>query len=155
MSIAMWKNFACHVAFRCQARPAAAAMLLRVPTTITKVLPNYCLDSFSGVRGMATKKQGGSSGNGRDSAGRRLGIKLYEGAYAKAGAIVIRQRGCKWRAGDNAAMGKDHTVFATQPGRVQFTRHPYHKKKRHIVSIMEETAWISQREQNKREENLI
>jgi large subunit ribosomal protein L27 len=99
------------------------------------------------VRGMATKKQGGSSGNGRDSAGRRLGIKLYEGAYAKAGAIVIRQRGCKWRAGDNAAMGKDHTVFATQPGRVQFTRHPYHKKKRHVVSIIDETAWISQREQ--------
>lgn len=87
------------------------------------------------VRGMATKKQGGSSSNGRDSAGRRLGLKLTAGQYAKAGSIVVRQRGAKFRPGDNTAMGRDHTIFATQPGVVKFTRHPRHKKKRHIVSI--------------------
>ena len=90
------------------------------------------------VRGMATKKQGGSSSNGRDSAGRRLGIKLYPGQYAKAGSIVVRQRGAKFRPGDNVGIGRDHTIFATQPGVVQFTRHPHHKKKRHIVHIVAE-----------------
>ena len=90
------------------------------------------------VRGMATKKQGGSSNNGRDSAGRRLGIKLWPGQWAKPGSIVVRQRGAKFRAGENAGMGKDHTIFATQPGKVTFTRHPHHKKKRHIVSIVQE-----------------
>jgi len=90
------------------------------------------------IRGMATKKQGGSSNNGRDSAGRRLGIKLYPGQYAKAGSIVVRQRGAKFRPGDNTGMGRDHTIFATQPGIVNFTRHPYHKKKRYLVNIMAE-----------------
>lgn len=88
------------------------------------------------VRGMATKKQGGSSNNGRDSAGRRLGIKLYPGMHAKAGSIVVRQRGVKFRPGTNVGIGKDHTIYATQPGVVQFTRHPHHKKKRHIVHIV-------------------
>ena len=90
----------------------------------------------SQIRGMATKKQGGSSSNGRDSAGRRLGIKIYPGMHAKAGSIVVRQRGAKFRPGENVGMGRDHTIFATQPGQVKFTRHPHHKKKRHIIHIV-------------------
>ena len=71
---------------------------------------------------MATKKQGGSSKNGRDSIGRRLGIKLFPGQQAKAGSILVRQRGQKFRAGENVGMGKDHTLFAKQAGTVRMTR---------------------------------
>ena len=83
---------------------------------------------------MATKKQGGSSKNGRDSAGRRLGIKLYPGQHAKAGSIIVRQRGAKFRPGDNAGMGKDHTIFAKHAGVVRMTRLPTNKK-RNVVHI--------------------
>ena len=69
---------------------------------------------------MAHKKAGGSSRNGRDSAGRRLGVKLYGQQEAKGGNIIVRQRGTKFHAGENVAMGKDHTLFATTAGRVQF-----------------------------------
>ena len=69
---------------------------------------------------MAHKKAGGSSRNGRDSAGRRLGVKLFGGQDAKGGSIIIRQRGTKYYAGENVAMGKDHTLFATHPGIVSF-----------------------------------
>lgn len=69
---------------------------------------------------MAHKKAGGSSRNGRDSAGRRLGVKLYGGEQAKGGAILVRQRGTKVRAGENVGIGKDHTLFAKVPGTVQF-----------------------------------
>jgi large subunit ribosomal protein L27 len=69
---------------------------------------------------MAHKKAGGSSRNGRDSAGRRLGVKLYGGQEAKGGAILVRQRGTKFFAGDNVGMGKDHTLFAEVPGTVRF-----------------------------------
>ncbi|MDP9128310.1 MAG: 50S ribosomal protein L27 [Pseudomonadota bacterium] len=69
---------------------------------------------------MAHKKAGGSSRNGRDSAGRRLGVKLYGGEKAKGGAILVRQRGTKVYAGENVGMGKDHTLFATVEGTVSF-----------------------------------
>ena len=69
---------------------------------------------------MAHKKAGGSSRNGRDSAGRRLGLKQFGGEVVIAGNIIARQRGTKWHAGANVGMGKDHTLFALTDGRVEF-----------------------------------
>jgi large subunit ribosomal protein L27 len=69
---------------------------------------------------MAHKKAGGSSRNGRDSAGRRLGVKMFGGQWVLAGNILARQRGTKWHAGDNVGMGKDHTLFALINGQVAF-----------------------------------
>ena len=69
---------------------------------------------------MAHKKAGGSSRNGRDSAGRRLGVKSYGGEIVLAGNILARQRGTKWHAGPNVGTGKDHTLFALVDGRVEF-----------------------------------
>jgi large subunit ribosomal protein L27 len=69
---------------------------------------------------MAHKKAGGSSRNGRDSAGRRLGVKLYGGETCLAGNILVRQRGTKWHPGHNVGIGKDHTLFALINGRVEF-----------------------------------
>lgn len=71
---------------------------------------------------MAHKKAGGSSRNGRDSAGQRLGVKRYGGEEVLAGNIIIRQRGTKFRPGANVGLGKDHTIFARVDGRVLFTR---------------------------------
>ena len=70
---------------------------------------------------MAHKKAGGSSRNGRDSAGRRLGVKIYGGQECLAGNIIIRQRGTKVHPGHNVGMGKDHTIFALVDGQVRFT----------------------------------
>ena len=69
---------------------------------------------------MAHKKAGGSSRNGRDSAGRRLGVKKFGGEQVIAGNIIIRQRGTKYHAGSNVGMGKDHTLFALTDGQVSF-----------------------------------
>jgi len=69
---------------------------------------------------MATKKAGGSSRNGRDSAGRRLGAKKSDGQEVLAGNILYRQRGTKIHPGKNVGMGKDHTLFALVPGKVEF-----------------------------------
>ncbi len=69
---------------------------------------------------MAHKKAGGSSRNGRDTAGRRLGVKKYGGQHVIAGNIIIRQRGTKWHPGENVGMGKDHTLFALNEGHVAF-----------------------------------
>ena len=82
----------------------------------------------------ATKKAGGSSNNGRDSAGRRLGIKVWPGAKAKAGGIIVRQRGKKFLVGENVGMGNDHTVFALVAGRVRLTKSP-NNRKRHFVHV--------------------
>ena len=71
---------------------------------------------------MAHKKAGGSSRNGRDSAGRRLGVKLFGGQEAIAGNIIVRQRGTKWWAGANVGMGKDHTLYALPDGHVTFKK---------------------------------
>ena len=71
---------------------------------------------------MAHKKAGGSSRNGRDSAGRRLGVKKFGGESVLAGNIIVRQRGTKVNPGQNVGMGKDHTLFATDHGQVLFRR---------------------------------
>jgi large subunit ribosomal protein L27 len=82
---------------------------------------------------MAHKKAGGSSRNGRDSVGRRLGVKLYGGQQAIPGNIIVRQRGTKFWPGEGVGMGKDHTIFATVTGAVQF-----HKglKGRTFISVL-------------------
>ncbi|MFG1302066.1 50S ribosomal protein L27 [Xanthobacter sp. V3C-3] len=69
---------------------------------------------------MAHKKAGGSSRNGRDSDGRRLGVKRFGGQDVVAGNIIVRQRGTKWHPGTNVGMGKDHTLFALVEGKVSF-----------------------------------
>jgi large subunit ribosomal protein L27 len=69
---------------------------------------------------MAHKKAGGSSRNGRDTAGRRLGVKKSGGQHVIAGNIIIRQRGTKWHKGDGVGIGKDHTLFALVEGDVEF-----------------------------------
>tara|TARA_Y100001935_G_scaffold219784_1_gene193180 strand:- start:667 stop:921 length:255 start_codon:yes stop_codon:yes gene_type:complete len=71
---------------------------------------------------MATKKAGGSSRNGRDSAGRRLGVKKFGGENVLAGNIIVRQRGTKFHPGNNVGIGKDHTIFATINGKVTFKK---------------------------------
>lgn len=80
---------------------------------------------------MATKKSGGSSRNGRDSAGRRLGVKAN--GYVLAGNIVIRQRGTEYHAGHGVKMGKDHTLYAVNDGYVCFT-----EKKEGTVVFLED-----------------
>ena len=69
---------------------------------------------------MATKKAGGSSKNGRDSAGRRLGVKRYAGELVMPGNIIVRQRGTKIHPGDHVGIGKDHSIFSLVKGKVQF-----------------------------------
>ncbi|GHA91356.1 50S ribosomal protein L27 [Algimonas arctica] len=71
---------------------------------------------------MAHKKAGGSSNNGRDSAGRRLGVKKFGGEAVIPGNIIIRQRGTKYYPGTNVGMGKDHTLYAMEQGRVSFAK---------------------------------
>ena len=81
---------------------------------------------------MAHKKAGGSSRNGRDSAGQRLGVKKFGGEAIAAGNIIVRQRGTKFYAGENVGMGRDHTLFALRDGKVTF-REGF--KRRTFVSV--------------------
>ena len=81
---------------------------------------------------MAHQKAGGSSRNGRDSAGRRLGVKRFGGEIVIPGNIIVRQRGTKFHPGDNVGMGKDHTLFALTEGRVNFKTRA---SKRTFVSV--------------------
>jgi len=81
---------------------------------------------------MAHKKAGGSSRNGRDSAGRRLGVKMYGGELAVPGNILVRQRGTKFHPGANVGIGRDHTIFATVAGEVTFQRK---EKGRTFISV--------------------
>ena len=71
---------------------------------------------------MAHKKGAGSSKNGRESESKRLGVKIFGGQYAKAGNIIVRQRGTKHNPGANVGLGKDHTIFALVEGTVKFTK---------------------------------
>ena len=82
---------------------------------------------------MAHKKGAGSSNNGRESESKRLGIKIFGGQYAKAGNIIVRQRGTKHHPGENVGLGKDHTLFALKTGKVQFTKK---RNDRSYVSIV-------------------
>ncbi len=86
---------------------------------------------------MAHKKGGGSSRNGRDSAGRRLGVKRYDGQKVRAGTIIVRQRGSTFYPGQNVKMGKDHTLFSVADGFVKFERASREKKR---VSVYGEVA---------------
>ena len=86
---------------------------------------------------MAHKKAGSSSKNGRDSAGKRLGVKRGDGQLVMAGTIIVRQRGSTFHPGPNVGMGRDYTLFATTEGRVRFT-HVTRDKKR--VSVVAEEA---------------
>jgi large subunit ribosomal protein L27 len=81
---------------------------------------------------MAHKKGAGSSRNGRESESKRLGVKIFGGQYAKAGSIIIRQRGTVHHPGDNVGIGKDHTLFALIEGTVVFRRK---KDNRSFVSV--------------------
>ena len=81
---------------------------------------------------MATKKTGGSSRNGRDSAGRRLGVKKYGGQYVNPGNIIVRQRGTKIFPGEHVGMGKDHSIFSLINGKVEFKKS---KSDRTFVSV--------------------
>lgn len=82
---------------------------------------------------MAHKKAGGSSRNGRDSAGQRLGVKRFGGQVVRAGNILVRQRGTKIHPGANVGMGRDYTLFAKMDGRVQFEKRGNNKT---LVSIV-------------------
>ena len=84
---------------------------------------------------MAHKKAGGSSRNGRDSAGRRLGVKKFGGEAVIAGNIMVRQRGTKFHPGENVGMGKDHTLFALCDGNVSFRQKA---GKRMFVSVQDQ-----------------
>ena len=86
---------------------------------------------------MAHKKAGGSSRNGRDSAGRRLGVKKFGGQQVIAGNIIVRQRGTKFHPGENVGMGRDHTLFALAEGAVKFDRRA---KDRTYVSVVPPTS---------------
>ena len=71
---------------------------------------------------MASKKAGGSTKNGRDSQAKRLGVKRFGGEFVNAGTIIVRQRGTKFKAGQNVGLGKDYTIFAKVTGKVAFER---------------------------------
>lgn len=88
---------------------------------------------------MAHKKAGGSSRNGRDSAGRRLGIKKFGGETVIPGNIIARQRGTKWHPGTNVGIGKDHTIFAKVTGVVQFIK-AGHKSRVYINVVANQQA---------------
>ena len=81
---------------------------------------------------MAHKKGVGSSKNGRESESKRLGIKLFGGQFAKAGNIIVRQRGTRFHPGKNVGMGRDYTIFAKIDGKVRFGRHGRDER---IISI--------------------
>ena len=88
---------------------------------------------------MAHKKGGGTSRNGRDSRGRRLGVKRYDGEVVHAGTIIVRQRGTKFHPGQNVGLGKDYTIFATIDGYVKFEHRPRKKK---CISVYPRRSWI-------------
>lgn len=89
---------------------------------------------------MAHKKAGGSSRNGRDSAGKRLGVKKFGGENVLAGNILVRQRGTKWHAGRNVGIGTDHTLFALIEGRVEFQTKAKDRTYVSVVPMMEAAA---------------
>jgi large subunit ribosomal protein L27 len=90
---------------------------------------------------MAHKKAGGSSRNGRDSGGQRLGIKIFGGEEVVAGNIIARQRGTKWHPGRNVGVGKDHTLFAKINGKIEFR---IKAKGRVFVSVLPMSEAVAQ-----------
>ncbi|KAI9280127.1 ribosomal L27 protein-domain-containing protein [Sporodiniella umbellata] len=110
-------------------RPTAVAGLMKNNTEITQVR-------------WATKKSGGSSRNGRDSAGRRLGVKMFGGQQVVPGNILVRQRGTKFHPGENVGMGKDHTLYALEPGYVCFYKDTQQPKRRLVGIVYEREATL-------------
>ena len=84
---------------------------------------------------MPHKKSGGSSGNGRDSAGKRLGVKRFSGQIVRAGSIIVRQVGTKIHPGNNVGLGKDYTIFAKINGIVKFERWGKEKKRVSVYAL--------------------
>lgn len=89
---------------------------------------------------MAHKKGAGSSSNGRESHSKRLGVKIFGGQFAKAGSIIIRQRGTVHHPGDNVGLGKDHTIFALTAGFVNFRKKKDNKSFVSIIPLQKENA---------------
>jgi large subunit ribosomal protein L27 len=85
---------------------------------------------------MSKTKGGGSTRNGRDSRGQRLGVKVFDGHDVQAGAIIVRQRGTRFHPGNNVGRGNDDTLFATAPGRVKFAS----RKGRKLVDVLPSTG---------------
>ena len=86
---------------------------------------------------MAHKKGAGSSRNGRESESKRLGVKLYGGQMAKAGNIIVRQRGTKHNAGQNVGVGRDHTLFALKDGKIEFRKKKDNKVYISVIPVTE------------------
>ncbi|KAL3777597.1 hypothetical protein ACHAW5_007487 [Stephanodiscus triporus] len=118
------------------ATSAATARFTLSPFGTPPPNPQQCAPPQISIR-HATKKAGGSSSNGRDSAGRRLGIKVWPGTMAKPGSIIVRQRGEKFLVGENVGMGRDHTIFALVAGRVRLER-SLKNHKRNFVHVVPE-----------------
>jgi len=84
---------------------------------------------------MAHKKSGGTSRNGRDTAGKRLGVKRFDGQVVRAGNIIVRQRGTKIHPGENVGCGKDYTLFALKDGTVKFETLYNDKKRVNVIPV--------------------
>ena len=110
-------------------------MLSTIGFAKSKQVVSLCRYSLQSIR-LATKKAGGSTKNGRDSPGQRLGVKRFGGELVRPGNIIIRQRGQNVRPGDNTKMGRDHTIYAVGQGFVKFTWS--RERKRQVVSVQEE-----------------
>ena len=85
---------------------------------------------------MAHKKGGGSTRNGRDSAGQRLGVKRFDSEFVRAGSIIVRQRGTRIQPGNNVGLGRDHTLFALIDGSVKFEQFRQDKKRASVYPVM-------------------
>ena len=122
----------------------AAHLLPRGPGAAVAGVPgggSVLLQEVGAQRRWATKKTGGSSANGRDSIGRRLGLKEGGGQAGIPGKIILRQRGRKFHPGSGVGIGKDHTIYAKEPGFVTFSKEPIHhnrKKLRQYVNVSKE-----------------
>ena len=104
---------------------------------------NKAYNNLQTIR-FATKKAGGSTRNGRDSPGKRLGVKKLGGNYVTPGTIIIRQRGQKYHHGENTKMGRDHTIYSIIEGYVKFT---YNRLKKHqVVSVILENPNIPRKQ---------
>ena len=111
--------------------PVCQAM--RVLQTAGLFLEPLCATGACQVRG-ATKKAGGSTKNSKGSNAQRLGVKLFDGQACKAGSIIVRQRGTKWKLGENVRIGKDDTIYSMFAGRVNFWHH-LQTKRTHVGVI--------------------
>lgn len=89
---------------------------------------------------MAHKKAGGSTRNGRDSNPKMLGVKKYGGEFVVPGNIIVRQRGTHWHSGEGTGIGRDHTIFATKEGRVNFIVRGKHNRKFIVIEEQDQAA---------------